>query len=114
MLRSLCCGGVTLLSVLVLTATSAGGGGDQAAAKAAQAGDIELLTAAFTLAETAQKFKLPEVYVAAGRLLLRFDKQTGGKVGNVDVKPIVEDENGKPVQDAKATDRKAESFAALA
>lgn len=57
-------------------------------------------------------FKSPEALVAAGGILLRIHKQTGGKMAPLDAK--VMDEDGKPVaEDSGATESLADEAAAL-
>lgn len=69
----------------------------------AHANDVELLAQAYQLAEIAEKQKLPEAYVAAGGLVLKFKALTKGELGTLDAKPEVLDENDKPVKEKVET-----------
>jgi hypothetical protein len=97
-----------LIAPLVIAAQGAGDKTDDA--QQAQAADVELLAEAHQLAETGQKLKVPEAYVAAGRLLLRLQKQTGGKLGKIDAEPKIEDDDGNPIKGAKAEVAQVESL----
>jgi hypothetical protein len=72
------------------------------AAQDAQAQEVELLAEAYRLAETGEKLKLPEAYVAAGSAILKLKALTHGKMGTLDAKPEILDEHDKPVPGAKA------------
>src|SRR5262245_58459260 len=80
----------------------------------AHAGDVELLTEAYRLAEFAEKHKSPEAYIAAGGLVLKLKALTRGGLGELNVKPEVLDENEKLVPGARAEAQKPESLDELA
>src|ERR1700730_14424181 len=69
---------------------------EEAAKQATQAGDVELLAAAYRLAEIGEKHKSPEALVGAGSLILKLKAMTKGELGELALKPEVQDENDKP------------------
>lgn len=87
---------------------------DQADKQAAQASDVELLAAAYRLAEIGEKYKSPEALVAAGSLILKLKALTKGELGELALKPEVQDENDKPIEGAKVEVPKPESLEEIA
>lgn len=87
---------------------------DPAAKEEANAGDVQLLTDAYKLAEFAEKSKSPEAYIAAGAMILKLKAVTKGEMGALDAVPEVLDMDEKPVKGAKVETKKSESLAEIA
>ncbi len=83
---------------------------DEASKKAARAGDVELLSGAWRLADFGKEHKSPEAYLAAADLVLRLKAVTNGDLGELNVTPEVQDEKGNPVKGAKVETAKAGSL----
>jgi len=86
----------------------------EAAKQATQAGDVELLAAAYKLAEIGDKQKSPEALVGAGSLILKLKALTKGEMGELALKPEVQDEKGQPIAGAKVEAAKPESLEEIA
>lgn len=107
-------GVVALLGATTLPSTADDPKPGDAAAQEAQAGDVELLAAAYQMAAIGEKEKLPEAYVAAGSLVLKLKARCKGEMGRLDVVPEVQDENDKPLKGVAVETQKSENLDDLA